>query len=224
MKLGIYGGTFNPIHYGHLRTAEEIFEKLSLDRILFIPAGQTPFVKPDLIKAAHRYKMVKLAIAGNPHFDVSNIEARSPGKSFTVDTIGKLKLKHKNAELFFILGIDAFLDLPHWKQPGKLLDLTTMVVISRPSHAFATLSSFPYLKNVPVKILKELDKGTRDCFSFDISEKQKGSLCNVTGLEISASRVRNLVASGKNIKYLLPDSVENYIISHDLYKKVGTIR
>jgi nicotinate-nucleotide adenylyltransferase len=116
MKIGIYGGTFNPIHYGHLRTAEDVLEILSLDKMLFIPSGETPFDKPDLEKAGHRYKMVKAAIEGNSHFGLSNIEIKARGKSYTVDTIRNLRDKYRDSELFFILGIDAFLDLPGWKQ------------------------------------------------------------------------------------------------------------
>lgn len=219
MKIGIYGGTFNPIHYGHLRTAEEIFEKLCLDTVIFIPAGRTPFDKPDLEKAGHRYKMVQSAIESNDHFRISNIEMKSTEKSFTVDTIGKLRGKFKGSEFFFILGTDAFLDLPGWKQPGRLLELTNVVIISRPGYPFIDLSSSPYLGKVPKKVLREVDVGIRSRYSFDISKTMKGYLCKVTGLNISASSIRDLIMSGKNIKYLLPDSVKSYIISHNLYQK-----
>ncbi|RJQ20538.1 MAG: nicotinate-nucleotide adenylyltransferase [Nitrospiraceae bacterium] len=218
MKLGICGGTFNPIHYGHLRTAEEVRDKLSLDKILFIPAGRPPFEKSGLIRASHRYKMVKLAIADNPCFEVSDIEVKMKGKSFTVDTIRKLGEKYKGSELFFILGIDAFLDLPHWKQPDKLVSLTNMIIISRPGYSFTGLVASPYLGEVRKKTLKELDEGRKSVFSFGISGNKKGFLCRVTPLDTSASAVRNLIISGKSVKYLLPDSVESYIISHKLYK------
>jgi nicotinate-nucleotide adenylyltransferase len=221
MKIGIYGGTFNPVHFGHLRTAQEILEKLSLDKVIFIPAGKTPFEKPELIKAPHRYKMVKDAIAGNPGFEISDIEIKAKGKSFTIDTIMKLRDKFIDSELYFILGTDAFLDLPHWKNPDRIVNLVNIVIIARPGFAFTDLSSSPYLKKVLKKILKDLDKGVRDRFPFGISEKQKAILCKVTGLDISASNIRNLIMSGKNVKYLLPDSVESYIISKKLYMRNG---
>jgi len=217
MKLGIYGGTFNPVHYGHLRTAQEVLERLSLDRVIFIPAGKTPFDKPELIKASHRYRMVKDAITDNPGFEISDLEIRTRGKSFTVDTIMKLRNTYAGSKLYFILGTDAFLDLQHWKQPERILGLANMVVILRPGYAFTDLSSSPYLKSISIKKLKELDRGEKDLFSFDISREQKGILFKVTGLEISASNIRNLIISGKSVKYLLPDSVESYIISHKLY-------
>ena len=219
MKIGIYGGTFNPVHYGHLRTAEEVAGKLELDKTLFIPAGETPFTKPDLEKAGHRYKMVKAAIEGNPCFQISGLEIRARGKSYSVDTIKKLRSRYRKSELYFILGIDAFIDLPGWKKPNMIVDLTNLVIISRPGYSFAGLRSSPYLRGVPVKKLRELDNGKIESFVFDISENRRGILCNVTALNISASHIRNLMKSGGNINYLLPDSVKSYIISHNLYIK-----
>jgi len=217
VKIGIYGGTFNPIHYGHLRTAQEVAGALNLDRIIFIPAGETPFDKPDLEKGPHRYKMVKAAIEGNPHFKISGIEMKMKGKSYTVDTISKLREKYKKSDLFFIIGIDAFLDLPLWKQPERLVKFANIAVISRPGYTFSGISDSPYLKDLPVKTLKELDRGARDVVPFDISSEKKGYLIKVTALDISASCIRNLITTGKNVKYLLPDSVKSYIISNKLY-------
>lgn len=219
MKIGIYGGTFNPVHYGHLRTAEEVAEVLHLDRVIFIPAGQTPFSKPDLEKSTHRYEMVKAAIEGNPRFKISNIEIKTEGKSYTVDTIGKMRDKYQKSELFFILGIDAFLDLQHWKHPDRLVNLTNIAVISRPGYAFTDLADSPYMKDVPKKILRELDGGIRSVVDFDLSLTLRGSLINVTALNISASRIRGLITAGRNVSYLLPESVKSYIISNKLYIK-----
>lgn len=218
MRIGIYGGTFNPVHYGHLRTAEEVFDKLSLDTILFIPSGRTPFDKPELVKAAHRYEMVKRGIKGNRHFRISDIEIKARGKSFSVDTIKKLKKKFRNDELYFIMGIDAFLDLPKWKHPEEIIHLACMVVISRPGYTFSGLWSSPFMKGMSRKTLRDLDKKRRDTVSFKMSGAQKGTLCRVTELNISASGIRELIMNGKNLKYLLPDSVKSYIISHNLYK------
>jgi nicotinate-nucleotide adenylyltransferase len=218
MKIGIYGGTFNPVHYGHLRTAEEVYKLLSLDKILFIPSGRSPFDKPELERAEYRYEMVKRAVKGNRHFEVSDLEVRRRGRSYTVDTIKKLKKKYRDSELYFILGIDAFLDLPCWKQPDILVCLASLVVISRPGYTFIDLASSPYLKGASPVTLKALDKGKINECSFRVSENQNVYLCNVTGLNISASLIRNLVTSGGEIKYLLPDSVKSYIISNKLYK------
>src|SRR4030067_1271939 len=123
MKLGILGGTFNPIHYGHLRAAEEVREILNLDKILFIPSGKPPLKKAGLISARWRFEMTRTAIKNNPFFDISDIEIKSRTVSYSVETLKKLAVKYKNAAFFLILGIDAFLDLPKWKQPLTLLGL-----------------------------------------------------------------------------------------------------
>jgi len=224
MKIGILGGTFNPIHYGHLRAAEEVQEMLALDRILFIPSGKPPFKKPWLISARYRYEMTEIAIKNNPLFEISDIEIRTSlneplaAISYSVETLNKLIKKYKNTEFFFILGIDAFLDFHKWKQPRRLMTLTNLVIISRPGFSFVDLLSSPYFGNVHKKVIKEVDSGARTMVSFDLSTGKKVFLCEVTGLDISASRIRSLVKAERTIKYLLPDSVESYILSHKLYK------
>jgi nicotinate-nucleotide adenylyltransferase len=218
MKIGIYGGTFNPVHYGHLRTAEEVYERLSLDKMLFIPSGKTPFDKPDLARVHERYEMVEKAIKGNRHFILSDVETKARGRSYSVDTIKRLSRTYENADFYFILGIDAFLDLPAWKEPEKLINLTNLVVISRPGYLFSNISALPFIKGVSKKVLSDLDKDKIPDYSFDISDQKMGHLLNVTGLTISASLVRGLISEGESIRYLLPDSVKSYIISHNLYK------
>jgi nicotinate-nucleotide adenylyltransferase len=216
-KIGIYGGAFNPVHYGHLRTAEDVLEILSLDKVIFIPSGKTPFDKPGMVNASHRYEMVKAAIKGNPRFSISGMEVNNRRKSYTVDTIKQLKAMYENSELFFVLGVDAFIDMPSWKQPEKLVDVTNLVIISRPGYSFNDLYSSPFVKDVSKRMLRDLDRGNRLEFSFDISGKQKGYMCKVTALNISASTIRTLILNGKNINYLLPESVKSYIISNKLY-------
>jgi len=217
MKTGIFGGTFNPIHYGHLRAAEEVREMLALDKILFIPSGTPAFKKTGLVSARHRYDMTKIAIKNNPFFEISDLEIKNRGISYSVDTLSKLAFKHKNTEFFFILGIDAFLDLPKWKLPARLMELANLVIILRPGFSFIDLSSSPYLLNVSKKKLRELDSGKKTKVSFSLKTGKKAFLCKIAEIHISASRIRNLAMAGKNIKYLLPDSVESYIISHKLY-------
>jgi len=219
MKIGICGGTFNPIHYGHLRAAEEAAEMLSLDRVIFMPSGITPFDKPDLASPRSRYKMVKAAIEGNPLFSISSIEVKTRGRSYTVDTLTRLRNRYKKSELYFMIGMDAFLDLPAWKSPDRIVSIANMVIISRPGSSFYGLRPSPYLEGVPDRVLKDLDKGKIERFEFDISTVRKGYLCNVTGLDISASKIRKLIMSGKDVNYLLPDLVKSYIISNNLYLK-----
>jgi nicotinate-nucleotide adenylyltransferase len=212
MKIGILGGTFNPIHYGHLRAAQEIQDIFTFDKILFIPAGMPPFKKKELINARSRYEMTKIAIQNNPYFDISDIEMKKHAVSYSIETIKRLTL-------FFILGIDAVLDLPKWKQPQQLLTLTNLIVISRPGFSFVDLCSTPYFADVKKKTLREIDRGDKTGFSFELDTDRKAYLCKISGLEISASRIRALIKEGKSTKYLLPDSVESYIISHKLYSQ-----
>lgn len=217
-KIGIYGGTFNPVHYGHLRSAEEVYERFSLEKVFFIPSGRTPFDKPDLAASHHRLEMVKRAVRGNRHFSVSTIETKSRMRSYSVDTVKKLKKLHPESEFFFILGIDAFLDVPYWKQPDGLMDLVSFIVISRPGYAFCDLQTSPYLKGVSAVTLKKLDSGGSPGLTVDTPSGRRFFLHNMTGLAISASAIRKKIRDGKSVKYLLPDSVKSYIISHTLYR------
>ena len=153
MKIGILSGTFNPIHYGHLRAAQEIQDIFNFDKILFIPAGTPPFKKKELINARYRYEMTRIAIKNNPYFDISDIEMKRRAVSYSFETVKKLTVTYNNFKLFFILGIDAVLDLPKWKRPRQLLKLTDLIVISRPGFSFVDLFSKPYFAHVKKKTL-----------------------------------------------------------------------
>ncbi len=218
MRIAVFGGTFNPIHYGHLRTAEEIQEMFAFDRLIFIPAGNPPFKKSD-IAAHHRYKMTKLSVKGSKFIEVSDIEFSTVKPSYSVDTISRLKDKCKDGEFFFIIGIDAFGDLPKWNQPVRLTELTNFVIISRPGFCFEEIVFSPYLSNVNKEDLRAFDRGKKTRLSLKLTSGRKAFLCKVSGFDISASHIRELIKKGKSIKYLLPESVESYIISHRLYKQ-----
>jgi nicotinate-nucleotide adenylyltransferase len=216
MKIGIYGGAFNPVHFGHLKTAEDVLNKLSLDKVIFIPAGNPPFRKPELAAAEDRFEMVKAAVEDRPEFEVSDIELRTGGKSYTIDTIEKLS--RDDTELFLIIGVDAFKDMQVWKDPQKIFAMSNVVIISRPGYSFAGLSSSPYLKDVPEGVLQELDAGARDIFSFSCSKKEAVILCRVVAVDISSSHLREVLKRGEETGHLLPESVKSYIILHNLYK------
>jgi len=217
MKIGIYGGAFNPIHFGHLKTAEDVLNKLSLDRVVFIPAGTPPFNKPGLADAGHRFRMVAAAIADYPGFEVSDIELQGEGRSYTVDTIEKLK--KDDTELFLIIGIDAFKDMQLWKDPEKIFALSNVVIISRPGYSFADLLSSPYLKDVSEGVLRKLDAGEEGFFSFSISKDNEVALCKVVDADISSSNLRETIKKDGETGRLLPESVKSYIIFHNLYKE-----
>lgn len=213
--IGIFGGTFNPIHYGHLRAAEEAREKIGLGKILFIPSWNPPLKENGLVSAEQRYEMARLAIAANPLFDISDIECRKPGRSYTVDTLLLLKDIYPMEKSCLILGIDAFMDIPAWYQPERLMELTDFVIISRPGYSFADL---PAITTTPAGVLSDLDAGRLDTYEAQLRTGRKAFLVNVMPLNISATVIRRRVKEDRSIKYLLPEAVESYIISNKLYK------
>ena len=210
MKIGILGGTFNPIHFGHLRAAEEVRERLNLERVMFIPCGIPPHRPMDeLVPFIHRYQMVKLAIADNPFFYVSKMEGNRDGKSYTVDTLKLLLQKETDAEFYFILGLDAFLGIDTWKSPQTLFELAHFVVLPR-----KTLSKeqiMPILDNFFSDVKTEED-------SFFLPSGKIIYYCPITLLNISASQIRRLVRENKSIRYLVPKVVEEYIQRFNFYR------
>lgn len=218
--IGIFGGTFNPIHYGHLRAAEEVRERIGLEKILFIPSCNPPLKGFDLAGPEDRFEMTRLAIDGNPYFDISDIECRRPGKSYTVETLSELKRLWPQKDLFLILGIDSFIEIPEWYMPEKLMEITDFIVVSRPGFRFEGLVRMPLRSSECQAILRELDTGRTQFGEIGLKTGRKVLLMNITPLDISATRIRRLVREGSSIRYLLPESVEYYIISKGLYKNL----
>jgi len=216
-RIGIFGGAFNPIHYGHLRTAQEVLESLFLEKVIFIPTCNPPFNKPEMEDFDKRLEMVRRAIKGNRKFQLSDIEKRSKGKSYTIDTVKKLIQIFPEGELFLIMGIDSFLDLPLWKNPDDLVRLVNIVVISRPGHEFVDAYKSPFIR-AKKRDLIDLDRGMQEQIEYRISESTSVYMLNVTDIDISASYIRTCIKKGRDIRYLLPDSVKSYIISNNLYK------
>jgi nicotinate-nucleotide adenylyltransferase len=216
LKVGIFGGTFNPIHYGHLRAAEEVREKLEFDKILFIPSGSPPLKIKELADAKHRYKMTRLAIVTNRLFELSDIECRLSGKSYTVKTVEELEKNNPEIEFSFILGIDAFLDVTNWWHPEKLITLANFVIISRPDFRFIDLQISPYIK-INRRILKRLDNAEIETYTIKLKSSRNATFLRLTPIGISSTGIRRLLKEGKSIKYLLPAEVESYIIVNKLY-------
>lgn len=205
-SLGVFGGTFDPIHVAHLAVAEEAAEALGLERVLFVPAGRPPN-KPgvEITAGHHRLAMVELAIAGNPRFAVSRLELDRDGPSFTVDTLATLAAEREAAGvpsdgLHLVLSAEAFLGLPTWHEPRRVLELARMVVSPRdgyPDVGPAALASwFPDRPDLAGRAVF-LD-GPR--------------------LHLSASALRDRVAAGRSLRYLVPDAVRAYIGDHALYR------
>lgn len=199
MKLGVFGGTFDPIHMGHLVVAEEAREQLGLDEVVFVPAGE-PWFKADMriTDASHRFAMVELAVASNPAFLTSDLEMVRSGPSYSVDT---LELLHKSlgdaVELFVVLGADALADLARWHKPKRILELATVVGVARPSHLSVDLQ----------QMATDLES------SEDRLKLLRGPLTEVSGTEI-----RRRVRGGLSIRYLVPEPVEAYLQEHMLYR------
>lgn len=189
MKIGILGGTFDPIHYGHLILGEQVLCQLKLDKVIFVPAFKSPNKSSKKrISALHHFNMVKLAVAGNPHFTVSDIETKRKGTSYTVDTVRQIKKIYPRAQLFLIGGSDLVSELPTWKNIDDILKMAKFVLAKRPGFG-KRLSGKHFLK-------------------IDVAQ-----------VDISSSLIRDLVKQKRSIRYLTPDSVVKYIEKHGLYKK-----
>lgn len=219
MRIGVFGGTFNPVHYGHLRAAEEAQFALGLDKVLFVPAGNPPLKEDGLACIEDRARMVELAIAANPSFELSCSEADTGGKSYTVDTLRLLGLQNPEASLVFILGVDAFCDIHLWKDPGELMTMADLLVLSRPGYSFAPVTGLPYA-DVPDQVVASLDSGNINRAEGSLTSGRKLHLLRITGMGISASMIRELIMNGESARYLLPESVESFIMSNGLYGQI----
>ncbi len=212
----MFGGTFNPVHLGHLRAAEEVMELLKLHRVMFVPAFSPPFNKTSLVPFEHRMKMVRLAISGNSAFTVSDIESRITGRSFTALTLERLKTSRSKDRFFFIMGADAFLELPKWYRPERVLELADLAVLMRPPLDIKALHKSPLIHKDDKKKLIPGD-GRSKISLRTYSSGRRIILLRTTPLDISATRIRSIIRRGKSAKYLLPERIESYIISNKLY-------
>lgn len=221
MRLGLFGGSFNPIHNGHLAIARQAHEILKLDRTLFIPTGDPPHKRDGaLAPAQHRYEMVRMAIAGTSAFELSDIEIARKGKSYSIDTIRELQRQYGPATtLFFLIGLDAFLDLPSWREPDALLAACSFVVISRPGQLFQNLTTLPFLRNVPLNRLAPLDTGALDRLDLPLPSGHTIICLPLPPSPISASDIRHRIQRGAMLANLLPPSVESYILRQQLYRE-----
>jgi nicotinate-nucleotide adenylyltransferase len=220
-RLGLLGGSFNPIHNGHLAIAGQARTRLQLDRVLFIPTGEPPHKRDgSLAPATDRYEMVRLAIAGTPSFDISDIEIKRPGKSYSIDTVHELQRQHgPSTELYFLIGLDAFLEFPSWREPQALLAACRFVVISRPGQSFRSLAQLSLLPQLDSHALAQLDAG--DLTRLDIAiPSGPGLIClPLPPCAISASDIRRQAQRKAALANVLPPPVESYILQHRLYQE-----
>lgn len=203
LNIGLMGGTFDPIHMGHLVTAEEARQQFDLDYVIFVPTGIPPHKEKEAVSLPeHRYLMTSLAVMSNPSFFVSRIEIDQKTPTYTIDTVRHFSFgKDPGPEVFFITGADAILEIFTWKDYEELLELCTFIAVSRPGYS---LDHFH----------ETLD---RSCPEL----KQKVHLLEIPALAVSSTFIRERVALSKTIKYLTPEPVEQYIKKHGLYSSRG---
>jgi nicotinate-nucleotide adenylyltransferase len=221
MRLGLLGGSFNPIHRCHLSIALFAQQHLHLDRILFIPTGDPPHKQPGtLASARHRYRMVELAIQDVPEFALTDMEIRRPGKSYSIDTVRAIQHEYgPDTMLFFVIGLDAFLDLPSWKEAETLLATCQFVVFSRPSVSFRGLAAIPFFQSIRPDTLAALDAAQKERTDEVLSQGQTLTLLRLPPCDVSASEIRRLVQEGRPLANLLPAPVESYILREGLYRE-----
>jgi nicotinate-nucleotide adenylyltransferase len=188
-RIGVMGGTFDPIHHGHLVAASEVAHSFDLDEVVFVPTGE-PWQKQNVSLSEHRYLMTVIATASNPGFTVSRVDIDRDGPTYTIDTLQDLKKERPDAELFFITGADAVAQIVSWRDHDELWELAHFVAVSRPGHVLST----------------------------DGLPSDKVSQLEVPALTISSTACRERVADGQPVWYLVPDGVVQYIAKHHLYR------
>jgi nicotinate-nucleotide adenylyltransferase len=208
--IGIFGGTFDPIHFGHLRTAFELLQALRLSEMRFMPAGNPPHRETTVATPSQRLAMVQAATQDQPGFVVDDREIRREGLSYSVDTMRTLRADFPESSLCLIVGMDAFLGLPKWRQWRQLLELSHLVVAHRPGWRAPSMGPLGELL---------VDRGTGRI--GDLHETRSGCIYihAVTQLEISSTEVRKLIAAGRDPRYLMPDAVREIIEETGCYRK-----
>jgi nicotinate-nucleotide adenylyltransferase len=194
-RVGVMGGTFDPIHHGHLLTAEEAAVQFGLDQVVFVPTGE-PWMKQvrEVSPAEHRYLMTVIATASNPRFSVSRIEIDREGPTYTVDTLRTLQGLHPDAELFFVTGADAMLEIFDWRDPEEVLSLAHFIAATRPGYDLAHFEEEAPTAHPNVSVM------------------------NIPALAISSTDIRDRVREGRPIRYLVPEGVKSYIEKAGLYR------
>lgn len=213
--IGVFGGTFDPIHYGHLRLAEELAEAAKLAEVRFVPSGTPPHRGTPAAEAQHRVAMVRLATAGNPRFAVDDRETTRSGPGYTYDTLMELRREiGQQRPLALLVGADAFLDLATWHRWRALFDLAHVIVAYRPGYPIDTWQS-----RMPEPLAHEYAaRSMQQPLAVHLAPAGGVAVVSMTGLDISATFVRTAVRAASSPRYLLPEAVLDYIRSHGLYR------
>jgi nicotinate-nucleotide adenylyltransferase len=201
MRVGVFGGTFDPVHYGHLILAEQCREQARLDEVWFVPAARPPQKEERAVtRFDRRVEMLALALAGNPTFRVQELENERPGPSYTADTLAELRRRHPGAELFLLLGSDSLVDLPTWREPRRLVEQAGLLAVARPGTPVLSAEELRARLGLPPEVALHLE------------------VVRAPLVDISSRDLRRRVAEGRSIRYFLPRPVECYIAEKRLYR------
>ncbi len=221
MRIGLFGGTFNPVHFGHLRAALEIREGFDLDEVILIPAALPPHKIPvDVADAADRMQMLDLALEDVSGLRLSDIESKRSGPSYTIDTVQHLRQTLPDqSRIYLIMGMDAFLEIDTWKSYNELLEQIPFIIISRPNTgSCATDFGWKFLEEYLTSKISADYVFSKSLNCYRTKDKQPVYIYEVTGLDISSTRIRSLISEGRPIRFLVPQKVAHYIQSRGLYK------
>lgn len=201
-RIGIFGGTFDPVHYGHLLLAETCREQLNLDSVVLLPAGSPPHKSDsDISPASHRLEMLKLAVSGCPEFQIDERELKREGPSYTALTLQELSSEQPDSTLYFLMGADSLRDIPGWKDPQQILQLATVVAVNRPG--------IPLPETAEVRV-----------WAGDLADSIQ--VIQTLGTDLSSSTLRNQVAANLSIRFMTPRAVGVYIEQHELYRTAAS--
>jgi nicotinate-nucleotide adenylyltransferase len=216
LRLGILGGTFDPIHFGHLRIAEEICEEMKLEKVLLIPGAFPPHKYRKSVTPFHdRLAMTRMAAENSPLLEVLDLEGRRQGPSYSIETLMEInELYGNNAEIFFIIGMDAFLEIKTWKEYKRLFDNSNFVVLKRPGFSLEELA--PLVLNLGVGFLRVDESNIFAIPSGNLLIYKEATL-----MDISSTKIREMVAAGRSIRFLVPEPVRSYITEKGLYRING---
>lgn len=217
-KTGIIGGSFNPVHLGHLRAAEVIREHFSLERVLFIPAAINPQKSDEeMADPRTRYEMLRIATQDNPYFEVSDIELNREGPSYTIDTLTELRNSYPENHHYFIMGSELFSQITSWKNYSELFNYSNFIVVKRPgSEPFEAEKYIPLEMKDDFRYVKEHSKINHEVI-FEHKTSHKIHFITIQGYELSSTMIRNLLIKGSSIRYLVPRKLEQYIQSNNIY-------
>lgn len=198
-KIAIMGGAFDPIHYGHLVTAQAVYDNFDVDRVVIMPLGDAPHKEMNGAAAAQRYEMAEAAVKDNPAFAVSPMEVNRAGKTYTVDTISEIKRINPGLTIYFVMGADEIQSIETWRQPERLLKLCSIIAVTRPGFDTAHI--------------KQIIGRVKEKYGCEIY------FLEVPSLDISSTDLRERIKEGRAVRYLMPHEAEKYIDEHDLYKE-----